>query len=400
MPNQNEMLSLFDDDELPMIVPADQQEDEGDLPRDKMGDPSQSVLFNTDWTVATLVQQIERGNVHLDPEFQRRSAWDPRRRSQLIESLVIGLPVPNVVLAEKKDARGQFIVIDGKQRLSTIFDFLSPKSTERFKLSGLDVRADLNGLGYEGLREKFPQDADFLENAPIRTVVIRNWPSEYFLYVIFDRLNSGSLPLSPQELRRALHPGPMLGHIDEYLQRSEVAKAALGLKGLDRRMRDSELVLRFVALEKFYPDYDGDFKAFLDRPASYFNGDWERRVEELDGILKRLDQAFSTSIHVFGSDAFKKWNGEKFERRMNRALFDCIVRYFGDSRLHDPAVEAADTIIHQLKVTTELSAEFRRSIEQTTKTPWALETRLSVWGMTLADCLGMRLDSQSFRLVP
>ena len=234
----------------------------------RWGTRQKSVLFNTDWTVSTIVQQIERGNINLDPDFQRRSAWDRERRSQLIESLVIGLPIPNIVLAESKDSRGKFMVIDGKQRLSTLYDYVSATSKDNFSLRGLVIRDDLNGLKFYNLRQDFSDDANFLENAPIRTVVIRNLPTEYFLYVIFDRLNSGSLPLSPQELRRALQPGPFLNYLDEYLKASEPAKEALGLSVPDRRMRDSELVLRYVAFENSYPTYSGDFKAFLDEPSA------------------------------------------------------------------------------------------------------------------------------------
>ena len=257
-----------DPDSFQEFAPIDQQEEESDLPKEKMGDPSQSVLFNTDWTVSTIVQQIERGNIKLNPDFQRRSAWDIKRRSHLIESLVIGLPIPNIVLAESKEFRGQFMVIDGKQRLSTMYDFISDKSENGFALKGLTIRDDLNDVDFKGLTVAYPQDSNFLENAPIRTVVIRNWPTEYFLYVIFDRLNSGSLPLSPQELRRALQPGPFLNELDEYLSKSAAAKGALGWSVPDRRMRDSELVLRYVAFERSYPKYDGDFKEFLDEPVN------------------------------------------------------------------------------------------------------------------------------------
>ena len=236
MTNANEEPKEYSFEE---IAPEDQQEDESDLPKDKMGDPSQSVLFNTDWTAATIVQQIERGNIDLDPKFQRRSAWDIQRKSRLIESLVIGLPIPNVVLAENREHRGRFIVIDGKQRLSSLFGFMSEKTAEPFALKNLNIRTDLNGIDFASLKGKFSADATFLENAPIRTVIIRNWPTDYFLYVIFDRLNSGSLPLSPQELRRALQPGALLDYIDDFLVHSDIARRALGLTKPDRRMRDS-----------------------------------------------------------------------------------------------------------------------------------------------------------------
>lgn len=381
------------------IVPDDQQEDESDLPKDKMGDPSESVLFNTDWTVSTIVQQIERGNIDMDPKFQRRSAWDIQRKSHLIESLIIGLPIPNLVLAESREKRGKFIVIDGKQRLSSLFDFMSEKASEPFALKNLSVRPDLNGVDYKGLQTTFSADANFLENAPIRTVVIRNWPSEYFLYVIFDRLNSGSLPLSPQELRRALQPGALLDYIDEFLANSAVVRDALGWTKPDKRMRDSEIVLRFIAFERNYPDYDGDFKAFLDSPVRYFNSDWKKRKPELDGILHRLETSIEISAKVFPPpEIFRKWNGERFERRMNRALFDAITRYFTDQSIEQIAVQNQGAIQAELKFLCVNDPDFKRSIELTTKSPLAVKTRLGTWGQALADVLGMRFDERAFRI--
>ncbi|MBN9335769.1 DUF262 domain-containing protein [Devosia sp.] len=387
-------------EEFEELAPLDQQESEEDLPRNKMGDPSQSVLFNTDWTVATIVQQIERGNINLDPDFQRRSAWDSSRRSQLIESLIIGLPIPNIVLAESKEGRGKFIVIDGKQRLSTIFDFMSKETTQPLKLNGLNIRTDLNGKSYDDLKATNGDDANFFENASIRTIVIRNWPSDYFLYVIFDRLNSGSLPLSPQELRKALQPGPLLNYIDTYLENSAEAKNVLGIKVPDRRMRDSEIVLRYIAFETGYPKlYEGDFKDFLDRPVIYFNSSWENRKNELDETLKKLDVSLYYSSRVFDDRSiFRKWNGENFERRINRALFDAIIRYFSDERVGEAAAAKAPQVVAALQKLCTEDAAFKRSIELTTKSTGAVETRMRTWGRTLADLVGGKFEEATYRV--
>lgn len=394
---QEEANELFE-----RIAPEDQQEDEGDLIREKMGNPADSVLFNTDWTVSTVVQQIERGNIDLQPAFQRRAAWDATRKSRLIESLIIGLPIPNLVLAENKDARGKFIVIDGKQRLISLYDFISRGSQSRLTLRDLTIRADLNGLTYEKIQAepKYKDDVNFLDNAPIRTVVIRNWPTENFLYVIFDRLNSGSLPLSPQELRRALQPGPFLDYIDEYIAKSKGMKSALGVSALDRRMRDSELVLRFIAFEKKYPDYDGDFKEFLDDTVRYFNSRWDDRKPELDSILTRLEQALIASTKIFApAEIFKKWNGERFEGRINRAIFDAVVRYLADPQLERISVQKRAAIVSKMKDLSVKNADFKRSIEQTTKSPLAIRTRLELWGKEFAATIGARFDSSSFRII-
>src|SRR5208282_1139082 len=103
--------------EDPTAENTDVTESEDDL---QAIDPSllgQAVVFGTDWTAATLIDQLRRGNIKLDPIFQRRDAWDPKRKSRFIESIVLGLPIPQLVLAEAKEDKGAFLVIDGKQRL-------------------------------------------------------------------------------------------------------------------------------------------------------------------------------------------------------------------------------------------------------------------------------------------
>lgn len=385
----------FDD-----LAPQDQQEEEEDFPRAKIGDPAESVLFNTDWTVSTIVQQIERKNIDLNPKFQRRDAWDPERRSKLIESLVIGLPIPNIVLAESPGKRGKYIVIDGKQRLSTVFDFLSKESENKLSLRGLNIRDDLNGMSFENIKSHKPDDANFLENAPIRTVVIRNWPSEEFLYVIFDRLNSGSLPLSPQELRRALQPGALLDYIDDFILQNQMIKQVLSLTKLDRRMRDSEIILRYIAFERQYPNYDGDFKAFLDEPVRYFNSKWEARKPELDIILTRLTVALDVSSKIFSArEIFRKWNGIRFENRINRALFDAVIRYFGDRQIEVEATAKRAEIVELIKTLCFENSDFKRSIELTTKTPSAVKSRLKIWGENLAPIVNRKFDETTFRLI-
>jgi len=102
---------------------ADATESEDDL---QAVDPSllgQAVVFGTDWTAATLIDQLGRGNIKLDPIFQRRDAWNAARKSRFTESIILGLPIPQLVLAEAKDDRGSFLVIDGKQRLLSLQQF-------------------------------------------------------------------------------------------------------------------------------------------------------------------------------------------------------------------------------------------------------------------------------------
>lgn len=383
------------------FTPRDQQEDETDLFGEETGDLNQSVLFNTDWTVGTILDQIKKGNISLDPQFQRRNAWDIGRKSRLIESLMLGLPVPNIVLAEVKGHKGKFIVIDGKQRLLSIFEFYDEK--DPLLLSELTLRKNLEGKTKEDI-EADPALAPALtelDNQSIRTIVIRNWPSEKFLYVIFYRLNSGSLPLSPQELRKALHPGEFLDYLEEYLEGGGGVTKVLPQGALDRRMRDTELALRYVAFELFYPDrYGSSFKTFLDDTVKYFNSDWKKRKVELDKALEKQDGAVDAALDVFGPrDVFRKWNGTTFEKRINRAVFDVICRYFDNDATIKAVKAKKKEVVEGFKALCQDNDEFRRSIEQTTKTPLATETRMRLWGEALAKIIGKKFDKASVRLI-
>jgi hypothetical protein len=368
-------------------IPNDQQEDENDL----LGEVKfrESVVVNSDWTIETINFQIKKGNIDLTPKFQRRAAWDDIRKSRLIESVVVGMPVPNIVLAENVEQRGKFIVIDGKQRLVAITEFIE----DGYALKGLDIRPDLNGVRYSNLSA---DDRDNFDNSTLRSTVIKNWKDQNYLYAIFYRLNSGSLPLSPQELRKALIGGNLIDYIEEYLVDSPAFKALFG-DVLDKRMRDSELVLRFIAYDKFLPDYDGNFKRFLDNTTNYFEGDWGIRQSEVDQSLSRLDAALNCAREIFHQDSFKKWLDDKYERVMNRAVFDCLARFFADKMVCALALEHKDEVVGAFR---DLCAErsFREAIERTTKTRDATILRIELWGVALAKVIGRTYSAADLRI--
>jgi hypothetical protein len=234
--------SLFDDTSI---------ESEEDLLQDEHSF-SQAVMWGTDWTVETINNQLIRNNINLFPRFQRRDAWSNQAKSRFIESLLLGLPIPPIILAESRDARGTYIVIDGKQRLLTIRRFFATTEDdfEAFRLTGLQILAELNGSGIGELMNN-PEHSSHLsqlQNQTIRTTVIRNWPNENFLFTVFLRINTGSMKLSPQELRQALHPGNFIDFADAFSIESEPLKRMLGLRRPDFRMRDVEMVIRFFCV--------------------------------------------------------------------------------------------------------------------------------------------------------
>ena len=232
-------------------------EDESDLEHLLLRDLSESIIQSTDWTTDTIIDQIQKGRIQLNPNFQRRDAWSDERKSKFIESLLLGFPIPQLVLAESKKQRGKYIIIDGKQRLLSIMQFVGslddPKPFKPLRLKGLDILTQLNGKSLNDLRVSgslTPGPEEF-ENRTIRTVVIRHWKHEAVLYHIFLRLNTGNVQLSPQELRNALHPGPFAEFIDRYSGESPSLRRILQSNKPDFRMRDAELLLRYYAFSHF-----------------------------------------------------------------------------------------------------------------------------------------------------
>lgn len=375
-------------DQYELQIPDSQQEDEDDL--NTSISFKESVVMNADWTIETIDNQIRKGNIDLQPSFQRRGAWDDKRKSRLIESIIVGMPVPNIVLAEQKEHRGRFIVIDGKQRLMAINEFLADK----FKLKGLDIRPELNGQKYSELPS---EDREYLDNSTLRSTVIRSWQDENFLYAIFYRLNSGSLPLSPQELRKALIGGKLLDEIETYLSQSNQFHALFG-QSLDKRMRDSELVLRFVAYNKRVEEYRGNFKEFLDEIVEFYENGWDSHKQEVVDALNSLNLALDTTIKIFGDNSFKKWLGGKYERVINRAIFDCIARFFSDPNVSQQALRNSAVVENAFKNLC-LEQDYRDSVEKTPKTTSATHTRIEMWGRTLANVLGMQYDGTTRRIL-
>ncbi|GJE62811.1 DUF262 domain-containing protein [Methylobacterium trifolii] len=255
--------------------------DEGDAVLDatQVANFSQAVLYSTDWTVETIISQARRGNIEMKPRFQRRDAWRVLRKSRFVESIILGLPIPQIVLAEKRTERGKYIVLDGKQRLLSLLQFVGNAEGENnnFALLGLEARTDLSRKKYKNLVEDpaLSNDLNAFLNHTLRTVVIRNWPNTDFLHLVFLRLNTGSVKLSPQELRQAVVPGAFSDYVDDAAAGSAEIQTLLSRKTPDPRMRDVELLVRFLALHNFVELYPGRMKTFLDESCQKLNDSWD-----------------------------------------------------------------------------------------------------------------------------
>ncbi len=359
--------------------------------------PSSAVVQGTDWTVGTILDQIEKDRIQLNPNFQRRDAWTIQRKSRFIESLMVGFPIPQIVLAESRKERGKFIVIDGKQRLLSLLQFAGsterPAPVERLRLEGLEILDQYNGTTWDKLQSNGPvADLVEFENRTIRTVVIRHWQQDAVLYHIFLRLNTGSVQLSPQELRNALHPGPFADFIDIYSSESPTLRRILRINRPDFRMRDAELLIRYYAFRNFLPRYAGSMKEFLDLTTQQLNEKWQSAEAEIRQQAEQFEAAVGLAYEVFGSsDTFRKWKDGGFSGRFNRAVYDIVIFYFCRPEIRDRVLQHAADVKQAFVDLSRSHSAFVDALESTTKSLRATQTRLLLWTQALNQTLDLDL---------
>lgn len=343
-----------------------------------ISDLKNAVLYHTDWTVETIISQLRKGRIDLSPAFQRRDAWGRSAKSLLIESVLLNFPIPAITLAERVKDR-TFIVVDGKQRLSTFAQFFGemPKTKyNSFKLTGLTQLKELNNFNYDELCASHPDLAAQLENYSVRTNVIRGWKSDEILFNIFHRLNSGSVKLSPQELRQSLHPGPFTEFISQYSEVSPALRDIFPGDEPDFRMRDVELITRYISLVWFIESYRGDLKRHLDGTVSLLNSKWDEYQPKIGEVLARFEESYLACTSAFSrKHVFRKWNGQEWESRTNRAVFDAVMFNLLSDDALKAFTERGPEVVDAFKNVSN-DDDFRNSIERTTKTAEALYTRI------------------------
>ncbi len=355
-------------------------------------------VIPSDWTVSTLRQEMS-DIIDLDPDFQRRSVWSFAAKAKFIESLILGIPIPQILLAESKEEKNHYLVLDGKQRLLTIHEFFEGRysSGQPFKLRGLDDLDHLNGHDWESIRNNFPREARAIEGAQIRTAIIRGWRDDNVLYEIFHRLNSGSVRLSPMELRMALIRGPFIKYMIDRTAKSDVLQTMLRLREPDKRMKDVEIAIRHLAFQTENVPYEGNLKVFLDQFCKYMNDRFDHRA--LDCEINSFEEAISCGLTAFHPKEFgSKFDTEKqrFEGRFNRAIFDVLSGSLRNDHIQAATKADPERFVRAFKEVCQDPA-FIRSVEVTTKSVDSTRNRFSIWYGKLNAEYGTQLSEPLIR---
>lgn len=360
---------------------------------------SQLIVAPSDWTIGTIYNQIGK-QIDLDPDFQRRNVWAPKAKSSFIESLFLGIPIPQILLATKDGRRGNYIVLDGKQRLLTIYEFLSGRTLQgnRFKLTNMRILKDLNGENWESIAKDYELKDQFL-NETVRTTIVKNWSSEAVLYEIFFRLNSGSVKLSPMELRMSLLPGPFLKFIVNWTEDVSDLHKLLRKSRPDERMTDVEIAIRHLAFSHSQILYEGDLRSFLDNFCSEANERFEPDNNIYQRQLDIMNEAIVLGMDIFTEKKFcRKFAEGDYENRFNRAIFDVLVGAFANREFYNFSRANKQVVKQAYEKLCTTDENFIRSIETTTKGIEQTRKRYTSWYSVVEEISGIKIKIPNIKI--
>jgi len=285
-----------------------------------------------EYDLETLVKKINKGYIKLNPDYQRNHRWGKEISSKLIESLILNIPIPVIYLSEDVDVDvelqddiARYSVIDGQQRLTAISEYMN----NNFELTDLEVLKDLNGSLYKDLP---PFLIRRLEERTIKCLRIDSTIDPLVKYDIFERLNSGSVELTAQELRNAIYRGKfndtikVLATDKNFIKLLNIKEKNADDNTKVKKMEDVELVLRFFSLDNDnYDNIKKGFKKFLSDEMEKFN---KLNKTKLDQMSKRFINTMRIIYNSFGELAFAKYKFEdgKYKKvsNFNAAVFDSL----------------------------------------------------------------------------
>lgn len=371
---------------------------------------NRSKTWETIWTVSDVLSLLKKNHFDLASDFQRGPTWPQEQQSRFIESLILGLPAPRLIVAEGRQEGDPLIVIDGKQCLLAIRRFdprtLQPEA-KPLRLSGLTALRNLNGKTIKTLeRSPAPGKPDLRKHAKafarakINFVIIRDWKDEGFLYESFLRSGSEGKSLSSQHLRQALLPGKFTEFLQRRSAESKDLQRLLILEGPDPRMRDAEIMLRYLAYRNFMNEYDGNLKMFLDNATCRLNESWNGAEGKLREQVRQMNEALKFTRRIFGESSYlRESDGREYTGSRNRSVIDIMLHYFSlkDVRksLSRRAVEVEEKFLELCR-----DGEFRSSLGAGAKSVQANRIRFNRWGEALEGICGLDLSKAKFPASP
>lgn len=289
-----------------------EQEEIIDLIEDENSPSRYSITsYGADYDVEGIVAKIEKGKIFIPP-FQRKYVWSIQRASRLIESLILGLPVPGIFLSTEKSTN-KLLIVDGQQRIQTLHKYYHGEFDEGkpFRLKG--VTAELEGKAYNDLSDFDRTRLD--ESILHATIIKQDEPDDgdSSVYMIFERLNTGGVPLRPQEVRACVYYGLfnelLISLTDNIHWRSLFSSK-------NTRMKEEELILRFFAFFFNWQDYKGNYKYFLNE---FMDLNRNLIIHSKEELVELFNTTIAFIVQSLGTSAFKTGT------QINAAIFDAVM---------------------------------------------------------------------------
>ena len=268
--------------------------------------------YGADYPVDGLVKRLQNDDI-IVPQFQRGYVWTWKQASRFVESLLLGLPVPGIFLS-KEDETSKLLVIDGQQRLRSLqwfYEGTFRKTGHEFALRS--VQSEFNGVTYKTLKS---HDRRRLDDSILHATIVRqDVPSEdkSSIYHIFERLNTGGTRLLPQEIRACIYHG-QLNDVLHELNASTSWRSIFG--NYHSRMRDQELILRFLGLYYCSADYKRPMDDFLNK---YMGWNKELKHQNYEQVKCVFTKTIDTVFSSLGNGAFRP------KAFFNAAVFDSVM---------------------------------------------------------------------------
>ena len=361
-----------------------------------------------DKATSDLFRMIVEGELNLQPDYQRRFVWDKKTMSKFIESLLLSIPIPTIFLAENND--DTFEVIDGQQRLTTIFAFMKSKlvANEIEKLSenlreldvltlnGLETLKQFNKKSYYDLVEMQRK----FNNVSLPVVIIKKDSTEDIKYDIFSRINSGSIKLNTQELLNVMYRGILTNSLNEVSQSEEVDKIFGSRPVLKKRFGYNEILLRAKVIEGFIDSEDWKLrevkvrnKENLNKEFRTYNGRLNTAI--LDYLKEyRCDKNEATRLVEFIRNSVVKVNavfGDEAFIRINKPGSTSINKTIAELQLVVLSKFDNDVVVKNKELIKQSFSEFLKNVDENifirgTNNTTNIEKRYE-WGKYLSSIL-------------
>lgn len=279
-----------------------------------------------DFPLTTIRDMFDSGDIIPQPDFQRDFVYDDAKSSKLVESALMGIPIPTIYLCEETD--GSYTVIDGQQRMTSFVKFLK----NEFKLKKLEELTELNGLFFKDLDKNIQRT---IKNTSLNTIVLTK-ESQNLKYEIFARLNQGSVALTKQELRNCIFRGTFNNLLEDIVDTNKYLSELFINE--NKRKNYQSYVLRFFALRNF-TEYSSSIDKTMNVYMSKHQNDDEKQIQE---HKKLFNGTIDIIKQILGGNAFCAYDRQNntFMRKFSGSVYDSIAIAFSMFNNHDLMMHA------------------------------------------------------------